>query len=56
MTDVRPMGLNCLESVVWGLFATGVTVARRQSSGTGAVWSERLNIRASTGAMLDLSC
>ncbi len=45
------MGLNCLGSVVRGLFATGVTIARRQSSETWAVWSERLNIRASTGAM-----
>ncbi len=53
-TDVRLMGLNCLGSVVRGLFATGVTIARRQSSGTLAVWSERLNIRASTGAMWEL--
>ncbi len=42
-------------SVVRGLFATGVTIARRQSSGTWAIWSERLNIRASKGAMWDLS-
>ncbi len=41
-------------SVVRGLFATGVTIARRQSSGTWAVWNERLNIRASTGAMWEL--
>ncbi len=33
-TDVRLRGLNCLGSVVRGLFATGVTIARRQSSGT----------------------
>ncbi len=38
-------GSELLES--WGAgFATGVTVAWRQSSGTWAVWSERLNIRA----------
>ncbi len=48
-------GSELLGSVVRGLFATGVTIARRQSSGTWAVWSERLNIRASTGAMWRLS-
>ncbi len=37
MTDVRLMGLNCLGSVVRGLFATGVTIARRYSSGIWAV-------------------
>ncbi len=52
-TDV--MGLNCLGSVVRGLFATGVTIARRQSSGTWAVWTERLNIQASTEGMYELS-
>ncbi len=53
-TDVRLIGLNCLGSVMRGLFATGITIARRLSSGTWAVWSERLNIRASTGAMWEL--
>ncbi len=55
-TDVRLMGLSCLGSVVGGggLFATGVTITGRQSSGAWAVWSERLNIRASTGAMWEL--
>ncbi len=38
-----------------GAFVTGVTIARRISSGIWAVWSERLNIRASTGAMWELS-
>ncbi len=38
-------------SVVQGVFATEVTIARRQSSGTWAVWTEMLNIRASTWAM-----
>ncbi len=37
-----------------GVIATGITIARRQSSGTWAVWSERLNIRASAGAMWEL--
>ncbi len=34
-TDVRLMGLNCLGSVVRGLFATGLTIARHQSQGPG---------------------
>ncbi len=51
---MRLTGLNCLGSVVRGIFATGVTIARRQSSGTWAVWNERLNIRASTGEMWEL--
>ncbi len=41
-------------SVVRGVFATGVTIARHQSSGTWAIWSEILNIRASTGEMWEL--
>ncbi len=32
----------------------GITIARRQFSGTSAVWSEKLNIRASTGEMWEL--
>ncbi len=53
-TDVRLMGLNCLGSVVRVVFATGVTIARRQSSGTWAVLSERLNILPSTGEMWEV--
>ncbi len=40
-TGVRLVGLNYLGSVVRGVFATGFTVARRQSSGTWAVWNDR---------------
>ncbi len=40
-TDVRLVGLNYLGSVVRGVFATGLTVARCQSSGTWAVWNDR---------------
>ncbi len=47
-------GPEFLGPFVRGLFATGVTIARRQSSGTWIFWSERLNIRASTGAMWEL--
>ncbi len=37
-----------------GAIANGIFIARRQYSGTWAVWSERLNIRASTEAMWEL--
>ncbi len=53
-TDLRLKGLKVHESVVRGLFTTGVTIVLRQSSGTWTVWIERLNIRASTVEMWDL--
>ncbi len=37
-TDVRLMGLNRFGSAVRGVFATGVTMAWRQSSGIWEVW------------------
>ncbi len=53
-TDVRLMGLNGFESAVRGVFATGVTMAWRQSSGIWEVWRERLKMRESVGAMYGL--
>ncbi len=47
-TDVRLMGLNCLRSVVRGLFLRLGLLLREAPM---AVWSKRLNIWANTGAM-----
>ncbi len=38
-------------SAVRGVFATGITMAWRQSSGIWKVWRKRLNMRESVGAM-----
>ncbi len=51
ITDARLMGLNRFGSGVPGVFATGVTMAWRQSSGIWEVWRERLKMRESVGAM-----
>ncbi len=50
-TDVRLMGLNRFGSAVRGVFATGVTMTWRQSSGIWEVWRERLKMRESVGAI-----
>ncbi len=46
-TGVRLMGLNRFGSAVRGRFATGVTMAWRQSSGIWKVWRERLKMQES---------
>ncbi len=50
-TDVRLMGINRFGSAVRDAFATGVTMALRQSSGIWEVWREMLKMRESVGAM-----
>ncbi len=50
-TDARLMCLNMDGSVVWGTFATGVTMAQRQSPGICEVWRERVEMRERVGAM-----
>ncbi len=53
-TDIRLIRLSRFGSVVRGAFATGVTMARHQSSGICEVWRERLKIRERVGAMQEL--
>ncbi len=48
------MGLNRFGSAARDVFATGVTMAWRQSSGIWEVWGERLKMRESVGAMWGL--
>ncbi len=50
-TDARLMGLNRFGFAVRGAFATGVTMAWRQSSGIWEVFRERLKMWESVGAM-----